>query len=72
MSAAATTYWRIAGLTYLQYTSKAAGVLRAALKEPLRTKTMAKEKIFFKRLEWSSKMIGQPVGPLKVEVTSLK
>jgi hypothetical protein len=35
--------------------------------EPLRTKTMAKEKIFFKRLEWSSKMIGQPVGPLKGE-----
>jgi len=33
--------------------------------EPLRTKTMAKEKIYYKKLPWSTKLIGQPVGPLK-------
>ncbi len=26
---------------------------------------MAKEKIYFKRLPWSPKLVGQPVGPLK-------
>ena len=33
--------------------------------EPLKTKTMAKEKIYYKKLPWSPKLIGQPVGPLK-------
>ena len=40
-------------------------LIQTTKQEPLRTKTMAKEKIYFKRLPWSPKMIGQPVGPLK-------
>lgn len=31
----------------------------------MKTKTLAREKVFFKKLIWSPKMIGQPVGPLK-------
>lgn len=26
---------------------------------------MAKEKIYYKKLPWSPKLVGQPVGPLK-------
>lgn len=31
----------------------------------MKTKTLAREKVFFKKLVWSPKYIGQPVGPLK-------
>jgi len=35
--------------------------------EPLKTKVLSREKVFFKRLVWSPKLVGQPVGPLKGE-----
>ena len=40
-SAIATTYWRLAGLSYMQYVTRATSTLRSALKEPARTKAKA-------------------------------
>ncbi len=71
MSGTATTFWKLAGMTFLQYSQTSAAVVRLCLKEPLRTKALAREKIFFKKLLWKPTMASQPVGPLKKNVEAL-
>ena len=71
MSSTGTTFWRLAGMTFLQYSQTSAAVVRLCLKEPLRTKALAREKIFFKKLVWRPAYASQPVGPLKKGVESL-
>ena len=71
MSSSATTFWKLAGMTFLQYSQTSAAVVRLCLKEPLRTKALAREKIFFKKLLWKPSYAGVPVGPLKKPIESL-
>ena len=56
-SAAASAYWRVAGMSYLKYSGLCADMVRAALKEPGRTKARTREVVFFRRAEWKD---GQP------------
>eukprot|EP00539_Tryblionella_compressa_P005354 CAMPEP_0178763076 /NCGR_PEP_ID=MMETSP0744-20121128/16931_1 /TAXON_ID=913974 /ORGANISM="Nitzschia punctata, Strain CCMP561" /LENGTH=73 /DNA_ID=CAMNT_0020417893 /DNA_START=41 /DNA_END=262 /DNA_ORIENTATION=+ len=67
MTAPATSFWRIAGMTYLQYANRAAGSVRAALKEPLKSKLAAEGQFSYKASVWE----GGVQGP-KVEITSLE
>eukprot|EP00752_Nemacystus_decipiens_P013890 g12330.t1 len=63
----ATTFWRLAGMTYLEYASKATSVMRGALKEPARSTALAREVATYNRNIFVN---GVPQG--KVPVTSLK
>ncbi|CAM9987855.1 unnamed protein product [Ectocarpus sp. 13 AM-2016] len=45
----ATTFWRLAGMTYLEYASKATTVMRGALKEPARSTALAREVVGYNR-----------------------
>eukprot|EP00891_Asterochloris_glomerata_P006212 jgi/Astpho2/6212/e_gw1.00088.183.1_t len=51
-SAAASSYWRVAGMTYLKYSSLCADMVRAALKEPARTKARTREVVYFRQAMW--------------------
>jgi len=61
-----TTFWRLAGVSYIQYVTKAASTVRACLKEPAKTKAAALESFNYN----SSVYSGGNVGP-KVNVTSV-
>lgn len=56
-SASASAYWRVAGMSYLKYSGLCADMVRAALKEPAKTKARTREVIFFRRADWKD---GQP------------
>lgn len=56
-SASASAYWRVAGMSYLKYSGLCADMVRAALKEPGRTKARTREVVFFRRADWKD---GQP------------
>eukprot|EP00532_Pseudo-nitzschia_australis_P009330 CAMPEP_0168170094 /NCGR_PEP_ID=MMETSP0139_2-20121125/3990_1 /TAXON_ID=44445 /ORGANISM="Pseudo-nitzschia australis, Strain 10249 10 AB" /LENGTH=71 /DNA_ID=CAMNT_0008087561 /DNA_START=234 /DNA_END=449 /DNA_ORIENTATION=- len=54
MSPAATNYWRIAGMTYLQYVNRAAGAVRSGLKEPMKSKLIAQSEFKYNASVWES------------------
>ena len=56
-SASASAYWRVAGMSYLKYSGLCADMVRAALKEPGKTKARTREVVFFRRADWKD---GQP------------
>ena len=56
-SASASAYWRVAGMSYLKYSGLCADMVRAALKEPAKTKARTREVVFFRRADWKD---GQP------------
>ncbi|CAB9526239.1 Mitochondrial ATP synthase epsilon chain [Seminavis robusta] len=66
MSPPVTTYWRLAGMSYLQYVNKAASTMRGALKEPAKTKAMAQEAFQYNTSVWSGGVQGA-----KTPVTSM-
>jgi F-type H+-transporting ATPase subunit epsilon len=51
-SAAASSYWRVAGMTYLKYADLCSNMLRASLREPLRAKARAREAIYYRSAQW--------------------
>lgn len=51
-STAASSFWRQAGLSYLQYANKAASVLRETLKEPLRSQAAGRSAVSFGAHVW--------------------
>jgi len=57
-----TTFWRIAGMTYLQYVNTAATAIRGALKEPAQRKAMAQEFYSYKSSVWENGVQGQKVA----------
>lgn len=63
MSAAANSasYWRIAGMSYLKYSSMCAEVVRGCLKEPFLTKAKPREAVYFKATPWSGGKPGKSV-----------
>ena len=51
-SAAASSYWRVAGMTYLKYSNLCAEMVRASLKDPLRVKAKTREAVYFRASLW--------------------
>ncbi|KAL3790387.1 hypothetical protein ACHAWO_011602 [Cyclotella atomus] len=62
-----TTFWRLAGVSYVQYVTKASSTVRAALKEPAKSKAMAQEAFSYNKAVWSQGTMGT-----KTMVDSLK
>jgi len=67
MSATGTSLWRVAGMSYLQYVNKSAAVLRAAVKEPLKSKIESRGTVKFAGFKWEEGVRGQ-----RIEVDSVK
>ncbi|KAI2495477.1 hypothetical protein MHU86_6676 [Fragilaria crotonensis] len=65
---AATTVWRIAGMSYLQYVSKSASTIRAALKEPAKRKAAAQETFTYKTATWENGVQGPKTVVSKVAI----
>eukprot|EP00587_Corethron_hystrix_P014129 CAMPEP_0113300184 /NCGR_PEP_ID=MMETSP0010_2-20120614/1921_1 /TAXON_ID=216773 ORGANISM="Corethron hystrix, Strain 308" /NCGR_SAMPLE_ID=MMETSP0010_2 /ASSEMBLY_ACC=CAM_ASM_000155 /LENGTH=67 /DNA_ID=CAMNT_0000153569 /DNA_START=116 /DNA_END=319 /DNA_ORIENTATION=+ /assembly_acc=CAM_ASM_000155 len=64
---AATTYWRLAGLSYVQFLNRATSTLRASLKEPARSKAAANDSYSYSRNVWEA---GKPTQKAIVESIS--
>eukprot|EP00560_Eucampia_antarctica_P008849 CAMPEP_0197823728 /NCGR_PEP_ID=MMETSP1437-20131217/1049_1 /TAXON_ID=49252 ORGANISM="Eucampia antarctica, Strain CCMP1452" /NCGR_SAMPLE_ID=MMETSP1437 /ASSEMBLY_ACC=CAM_ASM_001096 /LENGTH=70 /DNA_ID=CAMNT_0043423037 /DNA_START=88 /DNA_END=300 /DNA_ORIENTATION=- len=54
-----TTFWRLAGMSYVQYVTKASSTVRAALKEPAKSKAMAQETFSYNKAAWDSGKQGE-------------
>ncbi|ETV83302.1 hypothetical protein H257_04058 [Aphanomyces astaci] len=67
MAPGGTSLWRSAGLSYLQYVNKAAVVVRAATKEPLKSKIASRSEIDFAAWKWANGERGT-----RVDVDSIK
>ncbi|KAL4421122.1 hypothetical protein ABPG77_001517 [Micractinium sp. CCAP 211/92] len=65
-SAAASAYWRVAGMTYLKYANLCADMVRAALKEPLKAKAKGREAIYFRQSLWKD---GVPQKQVITDIT---
>jgi len=61
------SYWRSAGLTYLQYINVATTFARKVTKEAVRAKYMSREGIHYRKQKWAK---GLPVGE-KQNISSL-
>eukprot|EP00584_Thalassiosira_punctigera_P016487 CAMPEP_0172549882 /NCGR_PEP_ID=MMETSP1067-20121228/22576_1 /TAXON_ID=265564 ORGANISM="Thalassiosira punctigera, Strain Tpunct2005C2" /NCGR_SAMPLE_ID=MMETSP1067 /ASSEMBLY_ACC=CAM_ASM_000444 /LENGTH=67 /DNA_ID=CAMNT_0013337323 /DNA_START=84 /DNA_END=287 /DNA_ORIENTATION=+ len=48
-----TTFWRLAGVSYVQYVNKASSTLRMALREPAKSKAVAQETFAYNRSQWT-------------------
>ena len=57
-----TTFWKLAGMSYMQYVSRSTTVLRSALKEPARTKAFANDSFFYNRAVWENGVSGPKKG----------
>lgn len=53
MSSTGTSLWRVAGMSYLQYVNKSAGILREALKEPIKSKLTPRTNVEFAGFKWA-------------------
>ena len=51
-SAAASSYWRVAGMSYLKYSNLCADMVRSVLKEPMRGKAKVRETVYFRSAVW--------------------
>lgn len=51
-SAAASSYWRVAGMSYLKYSNLCADMLRAALKEPAKKAAKSREAVYYRSALW--------------------
>lgn len=60
-SGAASAYWRVAGMSYLKYANLCADMVRAALKEPVKTAALRREVVFFRGTKWEGGKPGESV-----------
>lgn len=51
-SAAASSYWRVAGMSYLKYSNLCADMVRSSLKEPQRTQAKLREAVYYRAAVW--------------------
>ena len=51
-SAAASSYWRVAGMSYLKYANLCADMVRGSLKEPTKTKAKLREAVYYRAATW--------------------
>eukprot|EP00617_Octactis_speculum_P023288 CAMPEP_0185749580 /NCGR_PEP_ID=MMETSP1174-20130828/8275_1 /TAXON_ID=35687 /ORGANISM="Dictyocha speculum, Strain CCMP1381" /LENGTH=72 /DNA_ID=CAMNT_0028425743 /DNA_START=23 /DNA_END=241 /DNA_ORIENTATION=+ len=61
----ATTFWRIAGMSYIQMGSVATSTVRNALKEPVKTSAMLREVVSYNRCTF-----GEGIQSAKLPITS--
>eukprot|EP00934_Nitzschia_sp_Nitz4_P008574 Nitzschia sp. Nitz4//scaffold163_size50693//8773//9153//NITZ4_006982-RA/size50693-snap-gene-0.63-mRNA-1//-1//CDS//3329538013//8564//frame0 len=66
MTAPATSFWRVAGMTYLQFANRAATSVRSALKEPTKSKLTAANTFSYNKATWAAGEQG-----VKTEVSTL-
>ncbi|KAL3780450.1 hypothetical protein ACHAW5_004576 [Stephanodiscus triporus] len=70
-----TTFWRLAGVSYVQYVTKASSTVRAALKEPAKSKAMIQETYLFNKSTWTNGVQGpktlSPRGSLHCPLQSV-
>eukprot|EP00815_Leptocylindrus_aporus_P007462 CAMPEP_0116057328 /NCGR_PEP_ID=MMETSP0322-20121206/4541_1 /TAXON_ID=163516 /ORGANISM="Leptocylindrus danicus var. apora, Strain B651" /LENGTH=65 /DNA_ID=CAMNT_0003541309 /DNA_START=95 /DNA_END=292 /DNA_ORIENTATION=- len=59
-----TTFWRLAGMSYLQYVNKASAVVVNALKEPAKSQALARMEYSFNKSVWEAGTQGKKV-PMK-------
>eukprot|EP00544_Gedaniella_sp_CCMP2646_P006694 CAMPEP_0202493942 /NCGR_PEP_ID=MMETSP1361-20130828/10075_1 /ASSEMBLY_ACC=CAM_ASM_000849 /TAXON_ID=210615 /ORGANISM="Staurosira complex sp., Strain CCMP2646" /LENGTH=73 /DNA_ID=CAMNT_0049124305 /DNA_START=68 /DNA_END=289 /DNA_ORIENTATION=+ len=73
MSPPQTSFWRLAGMSYLQYVNRATTCARLAMKEPARMKAMQQEVFSFTSTPWSNGTPGEkiPIEKLAVPTDSL-
>lgn len=55
---AASSYWRVAGYSYLKYSELCAQMVRSALKEPLKSKSKSRDAVYFRSAQWQD---GKPI-----------
>ncbi|TDH65141.1 uncharacterized protein CCR75_008414 [Bremia lactucae] len=67
MASKGTSLWRMAGVSYLEYVNKSANVLRAALKDPVKSTVEARSNVEFAAFKWNN---GDRGG--RVDVDSIK
>lgn len=65
-TAAASAYWRVAGMSYLKYSNLCADMVRAALKEPVKAKAKAREVIYYRSAVWKN---GVPEKQVITDIT---
>ena len=51
-SAAASSYWRVAGMSYLKYANLCADMVRSSLKEPNKSKAKLREAVYYRASTW--------------------
>ncbi len=51
-SASASSYWRVAGMSYLKYANLCADMVRSSLKEPTKTKAKLREAVYYRAATW--------------------
>eukprot|EP00562_Extubocellulus_spinifer_P009038 CAMPEP_0178495362 /NCGR_PEP_ID=MMETSP0696-20121128/13503_1 /TAXON_ID=265572 /ORGANISM="Extubocellulus spinifer, Strain CCMP396" /LENGTH=70 /DNA_ID=CAMNT_0020123493 /DNA_START=26 /DNA_END=238 /DNA_ORIENTATION=+ len=57
-----TTFWRLAGMSYVQFVTRASSTVRAALKEPAKSKAMAQETFSYNSSKWVDGVQGDKVA----------
>ncbi|KAI9908711.1 hypothetical protein PsorP6_004016 [Peronosclerospora sorghi] len=67
MTVKGTSLWRMAGVSYLQYVNQSASVLRASLKEPVKSTVQARSNVQFAGFKWTNGERGE-----RVNVDSIK
>lgn len=65
-TAAASSYWRVAGMSYLKYSNVCADMVRSALKEPAKAAAKAREAIYFRSSVWKD---GAPQQQVITDIT---
>ncbi|KAL5769164.1 hypothetical protein ACOSP7_015723 [Xanthoceras sorbifolium] len=59
-NAAAMTFWRAAGMTYVNYSNLCAKMVRNCLKEPYKTEAISREQVHYTISKWTD---GKPEKP---------
>lgn len=66
-TAAASSYWRVAGMTYLKYGELCATHVRSALKEgPVKAASKAREAVYYRSAKWEG---GKPTEQVITDLT---
>ena len=65
-TAAASAYWRVAGMTYLKYAELASAHVRSALKPEPRAAAKAREAVYFRSAQWKD---GKPTEQVITDLT---
>jgi F-type H+-transporting ATPase subunit epsilon len=65
-TAAASAYWRVAGMTYLKYAELASGHVRAALKPEPKAVAKTREAVYFRSSQWAG---GKPAEQVVTDLT---
>jgi len=65
-SAAASSYWRVAGMSYLKYSNLCADMVRSVLKEPAKKAAKSREAIYYRSAVWKE---GAPENQVITDIT---